>query len=62
MGTAQHIGYLGICIHQPLLYIYQENDHIRCCHGDLRLGTHLGENDIIAVRLNTSCVDQGQAM
>ena len=62
MRTTQHICHLGICIHQALLYIYQENDHICCCHGDLRLGTHLGKNDIIAVRLDTSCVDQGKRL
>ncbi len=41
-GAAQHIGHLGIRIHQSLLHVHQENDNIRRLYGNLRLSAHLG--------------------
>ena len=60
VGTAQHVCHLGIRIHQSLLYIHQENDHVCSLHSDLCLFPHLGQDHVLAVRLDTSCVDQGK--
>jgi len=60
MGAAQHVRHLGVSVHQSLLYIHQENDHICRLHGDLCLFTHLGQDHILAVRFDTAGVDQGK--
>ena len=62
VGTAQHICHLGICILQTLTHIHQENDHICGVDSDLCLLSHLSQNNIIAVRLNTACIDQCKIM
>ena len=61
-GTPQHVSYLGIRIHQPVLHIYKEHDHIRRLYGDLRLSPHLGQDDISAVRLDSSGINQGKCL
>ena len=57
MGTAQHICYLGIRIHQALLHIYHEQNHICGINGDLSLFSHLGQNDVITVRFDTTGIN-----
>ena len=59
-GTAQHVCHLFIRIHKPLSDIRYKHDHIRCVDRDLRLLPHLGKNDIITVRLDSSGIDQGK--
>ena len=61
-APSQHICHLGIRIHQPLAHIHQENDHIRRVDGNLRLLSHLGENNILALRLNTSRIYYSEMM
>ena len=58
--TAQHVSHLGIRIHQPLLHVHHEQDHIRRIDGDLGLLPHLRKDDVRAVRLNSPRIDQGE--
>ena len=60
VGTAQHIRYLGICIHQSLLDIYHKQNHVRRVDGDLCLLPHLGQNDVPGIRLDTAGINQGK--
>ena len=60
VGTAQHIRYLGICIHQSLLDIYHKQNHVRCVDGDLCLLPHLGQDDVPGIRLDTAGINQGK--
>ena len=57
---AEHVRHLGIGVHQSLLHIHHEQDHIRRINGDLRLLPHLGKDDVGAVRLDASRIDQGE--
>ncbi len=59
-GTAEHISDTCIGIYEALTDIRHEDDHICGINGDLRLVTHLGQNDIAAVRLDTAGIDQGK--
>ena len=61
-GTSEHICHLGIRILQSLSDIREENNHVRRRNGNLRLLSHLRENDISAVRLNTACIDHGKCL
>ena len=56
-GASEHICHLGIRILQSLSDIREENNHVRRRNGNLRLLSHLRENDISAVRLNTAGID-----
>ena len=58
VGTAQHVCHLGIRIHQSLLYIHQENDYICSINCNLCLISHLRQDDILALRLDTAGIDQ----
>ena len=57
-GTAQHICHLGIRVHHSLSDVHQEDDNICRIDGDLRLFPHLRQNDILAFRLDTACINQ----
>ena len=59
-AAAKHICHFCIGVHKPLTHICDKNDHICCINGNLRLFSHSGKNDIAAVRLDTSCIDQGK--
>ena len=60
MAAAQHICHLCIRIYKSLLHIGNKHDHIRGINGDLRLLSHLRENDVSAVRLNSTGIDHGK--
>ena len=57
LRTAQHVCHLGIRIHKSLMHIHHEDDDICGINGDLCLLPHLGEDHVLAVRLNTTCVN-----
>ena len=58
----QHIRHLGIRIGHTLTHIYDKQDHIRRRDRDLRLLTHLGQDNILRIRLDTASIDQGKGM
>ena len=58
--SSQHICNLGIRVHKALLYICNKYNDICRINCNLCLLPHLWENDISAVRLNSSCIDQGK--
>ena len=60
MGTPQHIRYFGIRIHQSLPYIHHKKDYVCGIYGNLGLLPHLGQDNIAAVRLNTSGIYHGK--
>ena len=45
---------------RPCLHVYHEHNHICGINGDLRLFPHLGQNDVAAVRLDSTGIDQGE--
>ena len=55
--TAKHVCHLGIRIHKSLMHIHHENDDICGINGNLCLLSHLGEDHILAVRLNTTGIN-----
>ena len=58
----QHIRHLGIRIGHALTHIYDKQDHIRRRDRDLRLLTHLGQDNILRIRLDTASIDQSKRM
>ena len=56
-ASAKHVCNLSVSIYQSLTDIRHKNNHICGINGDLCLFTHLGKNDILALRLNTSGID-----
>ena len=61
MAAPEHVCDLGIRIHKSLFEIRHEEDHIRGIDGDLRLFSHLREDNVICIRLNTAGVNHGEA-
>ena len=57
-ASSEHICYFGIGIYKALTDISDKDNDICGINGDLRLVSHLGENDILALRLNTAGIDQ----
>ena len=58
VGTSEHIGHLGIRILQPLFHVHHKDDHIRRIYGNLRLFPHLGQDNVLALRLNAARINQ----
>ena len=61
-GLAQHVCNLGIRVHQALAHIHDEDDDVRSRDGDLRLFSHLGQDDVAAVRLDSARINQGKIL
>ena len=57
-ASSEHISYFCIGIYKALTDVSDEDDDICGINGDLRLVSHLGENDIFGFRLNTAGVYQ----
>ena len=57
---SQHIRHLRIRVCHSLPDIRDKNNHIRRINGDLRLFPHLGKDDILAVRFNSSGINNGK--
>ncbi|CCZ60868.1 predicted dithiol-disulfide isomerase involved in polyketide biosynthesis [Hungatella hathewayi CAG:224] len=62
LGLAKHVGNLGIRVHQSLAHVHDKDDDIRGRDGNLRLLSHLGQDDVTAVRFDSACVDQGEIL
>ncbi len=59
-GFPKHVSDLRIRVHKSLTDIHDKDDNICGGNGNLRLLPHLGQNDVAAVRFNTSCINQGK--
>lgn len=57
-ASSQHVCHFCIRIYKSLTDVCDEDDDICGINGDLRLVSHLGENDIFGFRLNTAGVYQ----
>ena len=57
-ASSEHISYFCIGIYKALTDVSDEDDDICGINGDLRLVSHLGENDIFGFRLNTAGIYQ----
>ncbi len=55
---AEHVCHFIIRINQALSYIRDENDHICNVDGNLCLRTHLGQDDVLAVRFDAAGINQ----
>ena len=62
MGTSQHVCHLGIRIHKSLLHIHHKDNDIRRVNRHLCLLPHLGQDDVLAVRLDTAGINHGEHM
>ena len=56
--SSQHISHFGIGIYQSLTHIGDENNNICGINRDLRLISHLCQDNILTLRLNTTGIDQ----
>ena len=56
-ASSEHVCHFGIGIYKPLVHVRDKHDHICRINGNLRLLSHLGKNNIAAVRLNSSCIN-----
>ena len=57
-GLPEHIRHLIVCIDETGTHIHDENDDIRRIDCQLRLRTHLRQDDILGIRLDTTRIDQ----
>ena len=62
VGAAEHICHLGIRIHQALGIRDKNTPHPGCINGDLRCSLIWGENDILALRLDSSGINVNLAI
>ena len=56
--SSQHISHFGIGIYQSLAHIGDKNNNICGINRDLCLISHLRQDDILALRLDTAGIDQ----
>ena len=61
LRLAQQVGNFAVVVGQPIAAISKEADNIRRIHGDFGLAAHLGEQHIVAVRVNAAGVDEREA-
>ena len=54
----EHLADLTVRRSQAFLAVHHEQDHIGCVDGHLRLLPHLGQDDVLAVRLDAARIDQ----
>ena len=61
LRLAQQVGDFAVVVGQPVAAVGEEADNIRCIHGDFGLAAHLGEQHIVAARVNAAGVDEREA-
>ena len=59
-AAAQHIRHFGIRIHKSLFDIHHKNNDVRSVNRNLRLLTHLAQNNVFTLRFDTARINQGK--